>query len=69
MPEYLYEYNHNGERWSFSIWGEDRDDAQERVNKLPLARYCGEVYMRVPAQLGWFAKLWCVVVNFFKSRN
>ena len=67
MPEYIYEYHHDGDQWSFTIWGEDKEDAQDRINKLPLARYCGEVKMRVPAHFGWFARVWCVVANFFKS--
>lgn len=69
MPEYLFEYHHNSEQWSISIWAEDRKDAQARMNKLPLARYVGEVHMKIPARLGWVAKAYCAIRNFFRATS
>lgn len=40
---FLFEYDWRGERYSFDIIATSRDDAEERLRRLPLARYVGQV--------------------------
>ncbi len=62
-PEYLFEYYHEGKAWSFKIPARSPEDAQERVNRLPYAKYLGELKMEIPVRMGWFARLACAVRN------
>lgn len=59
---YLFEYFHEGSRWSFEIPANSLEDAQARVNKLPLAKYVGVLEMKIPAYVpgaGLFVRFWC----------
>lgn len=64
---YLFEYFHEGSKWSFEIHATSAEDAQARVNKLPLAKYLGILEMKIPAYPGggllvrlvcWWKNLW-----------
>jgi hypothetical protein len=45
------------------------DDAQARINKLPLAQPMGELFAKIPARIGLLAKVACTVQNFFAARR
>ncbi|MGD9710451.1 MAG: hypothetical protein AB7V46_00140 [Thermomicrobiales bacterium] len=60
---YLYKYFHKGSWWTLEIPGVDRDDAQARINKLPLAQYQGEVVLKIPASGGLIARCICWLRN------
>jgi hypothetical protein len=66
---YLFKYFHDGKWWMVEIPATSQDDAQERINKLPLAQPLGECFAKIPARIGWMAKLACVVRNFFAARQ
>lgn len=64
---YLFEYFHDGSWWSVEISATSPADAQERMNKMPLAKYLGTLEMKIPAYVpggGWFVRLWCWWKNF-----
>jgi hypothetical protein len=56
---FLFEYHHDGSQWTIEIPATSEEDAIERLNKLPLARYIGTLEMKVPVQLGLFARFFC----------
>lgn len=59
---YLFECFHEDSRWSFQIPAASVEDAQARVNKLPLAKYLGVLHATIPAAApgaGLFVRLWC----------
>lgn len=62
---YLFSYQHQGKQWCFDIVAESQEDALERLSKLPTATYDGIERFRIPAKLGWFAKLLCWFRNCF----
>jgi hypothetical protein len=66
---YLFEYYHEGSWWSVKIPAASMDDAQARMNKMPLAKPVGELFAEIPARLGFLAKCACVVRNFFAARQ
>lgn len=66
MPDFLYEYEHDGAKWCLKLWAEDIDDGRARLQKLPHALLLGEHKATIPAGCGWLVKAWCVVANFFK---
>jgi hypothetical protein len=64
---FLFRYFHNGSWWTLEIPGTNREDAQARVNKLPLAQYQGELMLTIPANLGLITRCTCWLRNFFIS--
>lgn len=56
---HLFEYNHDGATWSIEIKAPSQQDAQERLNKLLYAKYVGVLQMKLPVELGIFARLLC----------
>ncbi len=45
------------------------EDAQARINKLPLAQPLGELFAKIPARMGLLAKVACTCRNFFAARQ
>lgn len=60
---YLFSYYHDGSNWVFELKAKSPEDAQARLQKLPWAKYDGELVMVVP--FGWMARLLCRVRNLF----
>lgn len=60
---YLFQYYHEGAKWSIEIPANSEEDARERLLKLPHAKYLGIVHMKFPVELGIFARLICWVQN------
>lgn len=59
MKAFLINYNHGGQRYALELYATDADDAKARLGSLFYGRICGEVTMKVPAQLGPLAALVC----------
>ncbi len=53
---HLFEYKHAGLTWCFEIKASSVADARERLAKLSHADHLGTLVLKVPAQLGFFAK-------------
>ena len=64
---YLFDYNHDGDSWSFEIPARSEQEARERVNKLSNARYLGEIKMTFPGRTGLLARLICRARNFIEG--
>ena len=65
---YLFSYHHKGSEWTIEIKAASPEDAQERMNKMPLARYDGVLVMSIPAYMpgaGLFIRAWCWWKNFW----
>jgi len=60
---YLFEYEYDGSTWGFEMKASTPEDAEARVQKLPWARYVGELKATFPIGLGWIAKLICYFQN------
>lgn len=60
---YLFEYDHNGSTWVLEIKAPSLEDAEARVQRLPWARYVGELKMTVPVQMEWLVRLICWFKN------
>ena len=58
-PTHLFEYHHDGATWSIEIPARSELDAKERVDKLQNATYLGVLQMKIPVELGVFARLIC----------
>ncbi len=63
---HLYEYEHEGATWTIEVRASSADDARERMAKLREARYLGVLQMKIPVELGIFARLIC---RFKNRRN
>lgn len=66
---YLFEYFHEGSWWTVKVPATSMDDAQARMNKMPLAKPVGELFAEIPARLGFAARASCVIRNFFATRQ
>jgi hypothetical protein len=62
---FLYKYFHEGSWWVVEISATNDDDAQARINKLPLAQPMGVLVMKLPASTGVLARLLCWARNLF----
>lgn len=58
-PTHLFEYSHNGSTWSIEIKAPNEQDAKDRIIKLSDAKYLGVLQMKIPVELGLFARLIC----------
>jgi hypothetical protein len=56
---FLFEYQHDGATWSIEIPAHSEEDARERIAKLQHAKYLGVLQMKLPVELGVFARLIC----------
>ena len=66
---YLFEYNFEGSWWQLDIPATSQAEAEARMKCIShRAKYVGELMAVLPVGLGWFARLWCVIGNFFRRR-
>jgi hypothetical protein len=47
MPQFLYDYNYKGGRYSVDIFADTKEDADAIIQQMPLAQYAGELYCRI----------------------
>lgn len=55
--EFLFTYRFGGAEWGISIFASDPAEAKEKVKAVALARYDGELHMRIPACASVFGLL------------
>lgn len=58
--EFLFTYRFAGREWGTSVFAASPAEAKEKIKAQALARYDGELYMRIPAAGGlggWVARL------------
>lgn len=52
--EFLFTYRYGGAEWGITIFAADATEAREKIKAVALARYDGELHMRIPAVVGVF---------------
>lgn len=52
--EFLFTYRFDGVEWGISIFARDSAEAKEKIKAVALARYDGELRMRIPAAVSVF---------------
>lgn len=52
--EFLFNYHFSDAEWGITIFAADPAEAKEKIKAVALARYDGEVYMKIPAAVGLF---------------
>lgn len=65
--EFLFSYRFAGKEWGTSVFASSPEEAREKVKAIALARYDGELAMRIPANIpgaGLLTRLIC----WWKSR-
>ena len=65
--EFLFSYRFAGAEWGTSVFAKDPAEAKEKIKAMALARYDGELHMRIPASGGlggWLARF----IVFWKSK-
>ena len=60
---HLFSYRFNGRQYTVDIPAKDTDEAKERLKALAWAQYDGVLVARIPAQLGFLARLVVAVRN------
>jgi hypothetical protein len=50
--EFLFSYRYGGSEWGISIFAADPAEAREKIKAVGMARYDGELMMRIPAAPG-----------------
>jgi len=58
-PTHLFEYRYEGATWTIELPARSEADAKQRVEQLQSARYLGVLQMKIPVELGIFARLIC----------
>jgi hypothetical protein len=56
---YLFEYRHDGATWTVEIPACSEQDAKERIAKLQYATFLGALHLKLPVELGVFARFMC----------
>jgi hypothetical protein len=54
MREFLFNYRFGGAEWGITVFADNEAQAREKIRAVALARYEGEVHMRIPAAVGLF---------------
>jgi hypothetical protein len=67
-PTHLFEYRHDGATWTVEIPAQSEHDAKERLARLQGAKYLGTLQMKIPVELGLFARIICWWQNRRSSR-
>lgn len=52
--EFLFTYRFGGAEWGTSVFASDPTEAREKIKAIALARYDGELHMRIPAYASGF---------------
>jgi hypothetical protein len=50
--EFLFAYHFGGAEWGISIFASDEAEAKEKIKAVGMARFDGELAMRIPAYAG-----------------
>jgi hypothetical protein len=49
MTEYLFSYRFDGKEWGTTVFANSPAEAREKIKAQGMARYDGELEMRIPA--------------------
>jgi len=65
--EYLFNYRFAGDEWGITIFATNAAEAKEKIKAVALARYEGEVGIKIPAFTG--AGIIAKTVTWLKNRT
>lgn len=65
-PTHLFEYHYEGSTWTIEIPAKSEQDAKERITQLQNANYLGVLQMKLPVELGVFARVVCWWQNLMR---
>jgi hypothetical protein len=60
--EFLFTYRFDGKEWGVSVFARNAAEAKEKIKAIALARYDGELAVRIPAAIpgaGWMVRVLC----------
>ena len=66
VREFLFTYHFGGVSWGTSVFADSTEEAKEKIKAVGMARYDGELMMRIPAATpggGLIASLICWLRN------
>jgi hypothetical protein len=66
--EFLFSYHFAGKTWGTSVFADSEAEAKEKIKAVGMARYDGELMMRIPAALpgaGGLTRL----ITWFQNRS
>lgn len=66
--EFLFTYRFGGAEWGISIFAANAAEAREKIKAVALARYDGELHMRIPAGASMFGLMPRLIV-WLRSRR
>lgn len=66
--EFLFTYRFGDAEWGITIFAADAAEAREKIKAVALARYDGELHMRIPAVGSFFGLLPRVIVWLRRRR-
>lgn len=66
---YLFRYKFQGAEWGFEIVARSEEEAKRRLQSMQYANYDGELYARIPYELGWLAKAAVFLRNLFANKK
>ena len=68
MREFLFSYRFGGSDWAVTVYADGPAEAREKIKAVALARYDGEVHMKIP----YYASVFGVVprlILWLRRRN
>lgn len=63
------EYQHEGQAWIIEVPASSEADTLQRIAMMQYGTYLGEVQFKMPATLGPFARLSCLLRNAFRRNG
>lgn len=69
MKEFLFNYHFGGAEWGITIYAHNAAEAKEKIRAVALARYEGELHMRIPASVSLFGLLPRVITWLQNNRE
>jgi len=63
LKTYLFSYNYDNAEWGIEVLAANKEDARMRVSRMGLARYDGELSLKIPTHSGIIPRLIVFIMN------
>ena len=63
LKTYLFSYNYDDAEWGIEVQAVNKEDARMRVSRMALARYDGELALKVSTHSGMIPRLIVFIMN------
>lgn len=65
--EFQFTYRFGGHEWGITIHATDATEAREKIKAVALARYDGEIAMKIPVPMGGtIRRIWRAIISGFQ---